>query len=303
MRISKFCAGAELIKTGVDFGSATITAGSGIVSATAALNIFRPDPSPATPLNQAVAFHIDYAHSGHVTFGAPLNFPVNPTWSVTLGNFVGYPIIAGGKVFVLAWTQFAGVSLYALDKATGAVTWGPILVSTQFWGAHAYDHGKLFVLNEDGLLKSYDAATGQAGWATQLPNGSSSPPTAVNGVVYTGIGATVVAVDEVTGALLWTKNVDFGANSSPAFSGDGVFVSYPCQVYKFDPYSGTSLWHYAGPCEGGGGKTPAYENGRLYVRDGSSSPQGQIFDAHSGTLVGSFPVVPVPGTSGAPTRA
>jgi outer membrane protein assembly factor BamB len=74
-------------------------------------------------------------------------------------------------------------------------------------------------------------------------------------------------------------------------SSDGVFVSYPCQVYKFDPRTGTRLWFHDGGCEGGGGDTPVYSNGLVYVRDlGLSGPdQGEVFDAESGKQVHAFP--------------
>jgi outer membrane protein assembly factor BamB len=87
-----------------------------------------------------------------------------------------------------------------------------------------------------------------------------------------------------------------GDHSSPAVSSDGVFVSYPCQVYKFDPITGSSLWHYSGPCEGGGGKTPAYANGLLYVRDPGEGSD-KIFDASIGTMVGTFTATPIPALS------
>ena len=80
-----------------------------------------------------------------------------------------------------------------------------------------------------------------------------------------------------------------GDTSSPALSWDGVFLSYPCQVYKLDLFTGSVLWHYAGPCEGGGGKTAAYAGGSVYVRDPSeTTPVGTIYDAMTGATVGSF---------------
>jgi outer membrane protein assembly factor BamB len=67
-------------------------------------------------------------------------------------------------------------------------------------------------------------------------------------------------------------------------------------VYKFDPITGTSLWQYPGTCSGGGGKTSAYANGLLYVRDfiGFNLPLGQIYDATNGTQVGTFNAGPIP---------
>lgn len=112
------------LATGVDFGSATITATLGAVSGIATVSIFQPNPSPVPPLSQAVTYQIDYAHSGFATFGTPLSFPVTPTWSVTLNGLVSYPLIAGGKVFVTTSSSGSGgygTSLYALDKQTGSI--------------------------------------------------------------------------------------------------------------------------------------------------------------------------------------
>lgn len=172
---------------------------------------------------------------------------------------------------------------------------------TYSWSGHAYDHGKIFVINVDGLLRSFDAATGQAGWSTQSPGQYffSAPPTAVNGLVYVGgagSAGTLYAVDESNGIVLWTAGVANGDKSSPAVSSDGVFVTYPCQAYKFDPLTGSSLWNYSGPCEGGGGRTAAYANGLLYMRDWTN-PLGLVFDGAAGTQVGTFTATPIPAFS------
>jgi outer membrane protein assembly factor BamB len=289
------------LATGVDFGSATISATLGTVAGSATVTVFQPTPSPAPPLSRSVTYQIDYAHSGRAVFGTPLAFPSSASWSVTLPGAVSYPLIADGKVYVTAVTpatpsSIYGTDLYALDAQTGSIVWGPVPISgTYFWSGHAYDHGKIFVVNFDGLLRSFDAATGQAGWSTLLPgqNFFTSPPTAVNGVVYVGGPSAVYAVNEANGAVLWTAGVNGGSNSAPAVSADGVFVSYPCQVYKFDPLSGATLWHYNGPCSGGGGRTAAYADDRLYVRDWTD-PVSRVFDATTGTQVGTFNATPIP---------
>jgi outer membrane protein assembly factor BamB len=292
--------------TGVAYGSATVTASLGGISGSATVNVFQPNPSPVPPLSQAVAYQIDYAHSGYAVFNTAVTFPSTPAWTTTFNGSVGYPLIAGGQVFVITGapggTQ-GSAFLYALNESTGAINWGPITIAgTYNWGAHAYDHGMIFVINFDGLLRSFSAATGAPAWSTQLPNqyAFSSPPTAVNGVVYVGgagIGGTLYAVDESNGNLLWTASVMNGDDSSPAVSSDGVFVSYPCQVYKFDPYSGSPLWHYNGPCEGGGGRTAAFANGLLYARDWSTPAPYNIYDGATGNIVGTFTSTPIPALS------
>lgn len=299
--------------SGLSYGSTTVTATLGSISGSTLVNVFQPTPSPVPPLSQSVTYQIDYAHSGNAVFPYSITFPSNPAWSKTLNGAISYPLIAGGKVYVTTsgtGGAIYGTSLYALDAQSGDIAWGPVTISgTYHWSAAAYDHGKIFVINFDGLLRSFDAVTGTPGWSKQLPNNQywfDSPPTAVNGIVYvggSGSGGTLYAVDETTGNVLWTAAVANGNQSAPAVSSDGVFVSYPCQVYKFDPITGESLWHYSGPCQGGGGETSAYANGLLYVRDpilslinnpSSPEPPGRIYDATTGTQVGTFSADPIP---------
>lgn len=288
--------------TGVAAGDVVVTAALGGFSATVNAQVFVPNPSPTPPLSQSVAFQIDYAHSGRATVGASgPTFPPTATWSMTLNGPVSYPIVAGGVVIVTTGTNATdptayGTSLYALSLATGAVVWGPITIpGTYAFSAAAYDHGTVFVVNFDGTVRAVDAATGSSVWTVSPPSlvQVTTPPTAVNGVIYLG---GITALDEATGNVLWTTATGSGKNS-PTVSSDGVFVSVPCNVYKLDPLVGTPLWHYAGGCGGGGGVTAVYTNGKLYTRDYASSPADQIFDAESGAQLGSFGPSAIPAFS------
>jgi len=244
--------------------------------------------------DQAVAYQINPSHTGFVKTGPPP--PLQKRWEVDLGGPISYPLIAEGKVFVtVSNTSTYGTRLYALDAATGQVVWGPINISgTYYWSNAAYEAGRVFVVNFDGLLKAFDAGTGTLLWSRQLPGqyAFSSPPAAFEGIVYTGgagSGGTVYAVDAENGAVLWTAPVENGDHSSPAISLDGVYVSYACaQAYKFDRLTGALLWHYSTSCSGGGGRTPVYYCGRLYVRDWATSPSGYILDSETGNLLGHY---------------
>jgi len=312
---TKVTVSATGIVTGQSGGSSTVTATLGSVSGFTSVKVFFLTPSPTPPLSQAVAYQIDYAHSGNAVFPDPITFPSGAAWSTTLNGAISYPLIAGGIVYVTTTSPGPGggaysTSLYALDEQSGAIVWGPIAISGNYvnWSTAAYDHGKIFVVSYTGLLSSFDAVTGKAGWSAQMTGQYffNSPPTAVNGVIYvvgTESAGTLYAVDESNGNVLWTAQVWNGDYSSPALSSDGVFVSYPCQVYKFDPITGTLLWRFNGPCEGGGGTTPVYANGMLYVRDPIMSlisnptnpaPPGYIFNATNGTQVGTFNAGPIP---------
>jgi outer membrane protein assembly factor BamB len=144
-------------------------------------------------------------------------------------------------------------------------------------------------------MTAFDAATGTVLWSVSLPGQSffTSPPTAVNGVVFTGgagVGGTVYAVNETNGQVLWTMPVENGDHSSPAVTGGSVFVSYACpQAYGFDATSGQELWHHDSCCSGGGGKTPVVHAGQVYVRDDFCDPtDGLVLDANTGNVTGGF---------------
>lgn len=243
---------------------------------------------------QARNFQIDETHTGSTTVDRLIP-PLKVRWTANLGQGISYPLIADGRVFV---TQ--GTTLLALDATNGAVLWSSVLGGNSQFTASCYENGRVFALNGSGTLRAFDAATGSVIWTTQLPGQSSfsSAPTVYQGVIYSGgagFGGTVYAVNATSGAVLWTKSVANGDYSSPAVTSDGVYVSYSCpNVYKLNPASGAEIWHYSPGCSGGGGKTPALYNGRLYVRDFSDT----IFDSQTGTIVGNFNAKNTPAFSG-----
>jgi outer membrane protein assembly factor BamB len=247
----------------------------------------------------AVAYQINVAHSG-VQTASTLTPPFSLRWRTALPGAISYPLIAQGMVFVTAASNSTDpASLYALDQHTGQVVWSQPLPNFIYrWANAAYDAGRIFVVGGTvscdtcGLMDAFSAETGAPLWNVQLPGQYifSSPPTAANGVVYTagaGSGGTLYAVDETTGNVLATQPVENGDNSSPTLSDTGVFVSYACdQTYGFLQTSLAPIWHYSTICEGGGGKTTVYANGRLYTRD--SYLGDLILDAGTGNLLGSF---------------
>ena len=280
--------------------TAGIVAGLLVLAAVAALA--GGDESPS--------YQIDQSHTG----GQPtdgLRAPLGLVWSRDLGGAVSYPLIEGGRAYVtVADTGTNGSRLFALDLATGAVDWGPIELGGlyNFSGA-AYDGGRIFAVNFQGLLTAYDATTGAQAWSVQLTGQSSftTQPVAYQGIVYlsgAGSGGTLYAVSETNGSVVWTAPVMNGDHSIPAVTADGVYVSYACdQAYDFNPTTGALIWHHTSNCEGGGGKTVALYAGRVYTRDFNSG--NLILDAQTGAQVGTFPItvpygytIPIPAFSG-----
>lgn len=238
------------------------------------------------PADQARNFQIDATHTGSVT-SPDLIPPLKQRWVVNFGQPISYPLIADGRVFVTVKDPAGnGTNLFALDPTNGAILWSSPLGGTSWWSGSCYENGRVFALNGSGLLRAFDAATGTLIWSA-LIGGSieNAPPTAFQGVIYVSVHSKVVAVNADTGAVIWTKSVINGDTSSPAVTNDGLWVSYSCpNVYKLNPATGEQMWFYTQGCSGGGGKTPALHQGRLYVRDF----QDMIFNAQDGTILGSF---------------
>src|SRR3982750_1809608 len=126
----------------------------------------------ATPAAQgapSVAMQIDAAHSGVQPDGHPRP-PLRKRWTVDLGQPTSYPLIAGGKVYVVVRNPSAyGTRILALAAGSGAIAWERSLGGTYYWAGAAYDAGRVFTVNGDGVMQALDAASGASVWAEQLP--------------------------------------------------------------------------------------------------------------------------------------
>ena len=259
----------------------------------------RPAPRRSLGTDESVTWQNNPVHDG-LNAASPLVPPLELKWSRDLSasgvTSISYPLIAGGLVYVTTATNNTNL-LMALDEHTGATIWSADI--TGMFGAGfadaAYESGKVFAVNFDGLMKAFDASTGTLLWSVNLPGQFffTSPPTAANGIVFTGgseSGGTVYAVDETNGAVLWTMPVENGDSSSPAVTGGNVYVSYACpQSYAFNAVTGQQQWHYEGCCEGGGGATPVVHDGQVYVRDDFCDlTTGLVLDANTGNPIGGF---------------
>jgi outer membrane protein assembly factor BamB len=252
--------------------------------------------SPSAQPDESVTWQNNTLHDGYDA-GSPLVPPLTLKWIRDFSVLTtSYPLIAQGRVFVTTAASGAyGTKLLALDEHTGTTIWSADIAAQYYFANAAYDSGKVFIVNYDGLLKAFDAASGTLLWSVSLPNqfAFTSPPTATNGIVFAGgagIGGTVYAVNETDGAVLWTKPVENGDHSSPAVIGGTVFVSYACpQSYGFNALTGQPLWHHSGCCEGGGGKTPVVHGGLVYVRDDyCDQTNGLVLNANTGSVTGGF---------------
>jgi len=126
----------------------------------------------------AVAYQINQGHTG-LQQDDRLAPPLSQRWSHTFSSSISYPLIAAGKVFVTVRnvSQY-GTTLYALDEATGTTAWSRPIPGTYYWSNAAYEAGRVFVVNFDGVLQAFSATDGSTIWTRQLPGqyAFSSPP-------------------------------------------------------------------------------------------------------------------------------
>lgn len=236
-----------------------------------------PSAALAAIADQSVAYQQDPQHDGNLT-SVPLAPPLTAQWTDSFSSGLSYPLVVNGVVYVSVGpaSSGGGSTLSAINEATGATLWSRTLGSASYgWSAIAYDAGRVFGVNEGGLLSAVDAVSGSLDWSVQLPGqySFSSPPIAVNGRVYVGgagTGGTLYAVDQQSGKLVWSDSVANGDDSSPAFDGTNIFVTYPCQYYAFNANTGATAWHDNNGCDGGGGDTPVVADGHVFIRDWTS---------------------------------
>src|SRR5689334_15707851 len=252
---------------------------------------------------QARNYQINETHTGSIN-SPGLTPPLRQKWTRSFGQKMSYPLIADGKVFVTVRNEsLYGTLLYALNAADGSTLWSFQLTGTYYWSALCYENGRVFALNFDGLLRTFDGTTGNLIWSRQLPGQYSftSAPTVFQGVVYvggSGSGGTAYAVSAENGNVLWTTPVSNGSNSSPAVAVDGVYLSYSCwNVYRLNPANGSITWHTSPVCSGGGGKTPVLYNNRLYAREVASNADW-IYDSQTGGSLDTFSSKNAPAFSG-----
>jgi outer membrane protein assembly factor BamB len=73
--------------------------------------------------SQSLTYQLDAAHTGATTEPG-LDPPFARRWAVDLGQPTSYPVIAGGRVFVVVRNaSTCGTQLFALDARDGRTLW------------------------------------------------------------------------------------------------------------------------------------------------------------------------------------
>ena len=194
----------------------------------------------------------------------------NVLWSAAIGDGVGCPIIAGGRVFVSALGDPGHVALYAFDAASGRFEWGKQCDMGDATKVHktnslaattpASDGKRVYFYHAYVGMVALDAKDGDIEWHREMrvPYYIFDWGPAMSPVLYKDkllfvqdddLHAALYALDTKTGKLLWKDDrSDQAVNySHPVVAkgsqGDEIVVGGTGMLIGYDPDNGKRLWH------------------------------------------------------------
>lgn len=193
------------------------------------------------------AYQANPAHDGAAA-GTAFAPPLGKRWvRRDLGKGTSFPVIAEGKAFVAA-----GQILYALDLGSGATVWSRPIATTGV----AYDNGRVFAVDNRGVMQALSAADGKKLWASQIAGSTSyfSAPTAYGDFVYVSGEDTIFGVRQADGIVVWAQSAGTSENTVPAVDSDKVYTAGGCgTTTALQRTVGAEVWNYSGECRGSNG--------------------------------------------------
>lgn len=199
-------------------------------------------------------------------------------WRVPIGSGYAGPAVAGGRVFVLDWTEDpasrtldGSERLLALDEASGAVLWTHEwstsyrrLMASYALGPRAtptVDDDRVYVVGATGRLFCLNVDTGESIWAVDyvadfglsVPTwGVTSAPLVDDDLLIAIVGgepdALVVAFDKRTGEERWRALdvvAEAGYGQPVIYEAGGarqLIVWHPTGLTSLDPLTGKVYW-------------------------------------------------------------
>lgn len=198
-----------------------------------------------------------YVRSGNVNRDEGRTYALDASagterWTFGTGGHVA-PVVADGSAYVAAVQ-----GLVALDPADGTEQWAadvptptsiaPALVDdTIYYVGRTTDRG-----DEDPrtVVTALDTTDGTTRWThpdqeSRFPSVSS--PAVVDGTVYVGTDARLLALDADDGSTVWSRATDSGVSASPAVADGTVYVhDGRNRLDALDAGTGEERWHVNG---------------------------------------------------------
>jgi outer membrane protein assembly factor BamB len=205
---------------------------------------------------------------------AVLRLPLAEAWHRQFDGtaFGVVPVIADGVVYV---GDLDG-TFHAVSLADGADRWSFTAKDAGFPSAAAVggtDDARMVVVGDDvGMVRAFDAATGEVRWTLETQGEISGGPTILDGpdgirVLVGSQDASLSCLDLATGKLLWKHEIADQIRCSPTVArtsaGDRVFLA-GCdgRLHVIDVATGAET--AAVPIDGPTGTTPATLGDRVF---------------------------------------
>ncbi|MHC4877835.1 MAG: outer membrane protein assembly factor BamB family protein [Planctomycetota bacterium] len=213
------------------------------------------------------------------------------TWSAELGDGIGSPVVAAGRVFIPAMIDKQTVGLYAIDAKSGKQLWvrkwpAGDLDEIHKTNSHAAttpaaDAERVYFYFSTLGLRTVDAQTGKDVWQQDLPVpyfvfkwGAGMSPVLYGDLVLfcqdDDLAPAFYAFDRATGDLRWKDDrSDMAVNySHPVIAstptGDEIVVAGTGLLIGYEPQTGKRLWH-ARTLLRNIKTTPVVQDGVIYI--------------------------------------
>lgn len=227
--------------------------------------------------------------------------PLIRRWTHNFDNQLTYPLIAGDRVFVGVVSTGGsdpaayGDRIVALSLRTGGVLWQTEIPGPYYTAMLAYDAGRVFVVNWNGVVEAMSASSGRVLWQTKAPGDHySDPPVALGGTVYlvSPTYSRLDALNERTGYFRWQVPAAT-CGASIAVGGGRVYLDGCGHAAAYAARTGALLWQRArGSANAATGVTDlgaelATNDGS--VISGSGMTRSELVSAAAGARRGTFP--------------
>jgi outer membrane protein assembly factor BamB len=169
-------------------------------------------------------------------------------WTVRVGTICHESSILVGPDGTIYIEEEESGNIHALNPSDGSEKWQAPFGGSAFQLALSPDGGTLYASDVFGILHSYHAADGVAGWASDQP--CTWPAAGPDGTVYgmdkwTDGKFHLVALDPATGVTKWAVELN-GPGSPPAISGKVIYVTTwadLCKLYAVND-DGSVRWTF-----------------------------------------------------------
>lgn len=193
----------------------------------------------------------------------------NVLWSAEVGDGIGSPVVADGRVFTSGMVDEQTLGLFCYEAASGEELWRrtwptPDLMEVHATNSHASttpaaDAERVYFYFKTLGMIALDAKTGTTVWQQELPRpffvfkwgAGMSPVLYRDKVIFCqddDLAPAIYAFDKKTGAVVWQeKRSEMAVNySHPVICrtdrGDELVVAGTGKLIGYDPETGKRLW-------------------------------------------------------------